>query len=130
MLIGAVGYLTGYNGTFPFEKPGDLYHDHNYVGMRIVSSHFFSNQKISIILWMNLSFKACTAMGACLVPFSYFTVWELTNSVTASGIAGALVLFGKLDILNMNCQARFELGVAFCAPFDHSVLIVANKLSG
>ena len=37
MFIGAVGYLTGYNGTFPFEKPGDLYHDHNYLGMRIVS---------------------------------------------------------------------------------------------
>jgi len=37
MFIGAVGYVTGYNGTFPFEKPGDLYHDHNYVGMRAVS---------------------------------------------------------------------------------------------
>ncbi len=40
-------------------------------------------------------FQVCTAMGACLVPFSYFTVWELTNSVTASGMAGALVLFGE-----------------------------------
>ena len=37
MLIGGVGYVTGYNGTFPFEKPGDLYHDHNILGMRIVS---------------------------------------------------------------------------------------------
>lgn len=37
MLIGGVGYLTGYNGTFAFEKPGDLYHDHQYLGMRIVS---------------------------------------------------------------------------------------------
>ena len=36
MFIGGVGYLTGYNGTFPFEKPGDLYHDHNYLGMRVV----------------------------------------------------------------------------------------------
>ena len=36
MFIGAVGWATGYNGTFPFEKPGDLYHDHNYLGMRIV----------------------------------------------------------------------------------------------
>ena len=38
MLIGGVGYATGYNGTFPFEKPGDLYLDHNYLGMRIVST--------------------------------------------------------------------------------------------
>ena len=40
---------TGYNGTFPFEKPGDPYEDHNYIGMRIV----------------------CTAMGAALVPLRY-----------------------------------------------------------
>ena len=39
MLIGGVGYATGYNGTFPFEKPGDLYLDHNYLGMRIVSTY-------------------------------------------------------------------------------------------
>ncbi|XP_023216676.1 protein O-mannosyl-transferase 2-like [Centruroides sculpturatus] len=37
MLIGLSGVLTGYNGTFPFNKPGDKYGDHNYVGMRIVS---------------------------------------------------------------------------------------------
>jgi dolichyl-phosphate-mannose-protein mannosyltransferase len=37
MFIGAVGYLTGYNGTHPFEKPGDAYDDHNYIGMRAVS---------------------------------------------------------------------------------------------
>ena len=39
----------GYNGTFPFEKPGDPYEDHNYMGMRIV----------------------CTAMGAALVPLRF-----------------------------------------------------------
>ena len=39
----------GYNGTFPFDKPGDPYGDHNYIGMRIV----------------------CTAMGAALVPLRY-----------------------------------------------------------
>jgi len=71
MLIGGVGYATGYNGTFPFEKPGDLYLDHNYLGMRIF----------------------CTFLGSCLVPFSCLTVWELTKSTTAAGIAGALILF-------------------------------------
>lgn len=37
MLIGLSGYLTGYDGTFPFEKPGDKYENTNYIGMRIVS---------------------------------------------------------------------------------------------
>lgn len=38
MLIALSGYLTGYEGTFPFEKPGDKYENVNYVGMRIVST--------------------------------------------------------------------------------------------
>lgn len=37
MLIALSGYLTGYDGTFSFEKPGDKYVNVNYVGMRIVS---------------------------------------------------------------------------------------------
>ena len=96
MLIGGVGYVTGYNGTFPFEKPGDLYHDHNYLGMRIVSS--FENF-VNLICMHNIHtyfFQACTFLGACLVPFSYLTVWEFTQSITASKVAGALVLFGKI----------------------------------
>ena len=73
MIIGGVGYLTGYNGTFAFEKPGDLYHDHNYLGMRL----------------------ACTFLGACLIPFSFLTVWEFTQSVNAAFFAGILIVFGK-----------------------------------
>lgn len=34
MLIGLAGYMTGYDGTFPFLKPGDKYEHHNYWGMR------------------------------------------------------------------------------------------------
>lgn len=37
MLIGLSGLLTGYNGTYPFEKPGDKYNGTRYEGMRIVS---------------------------------------------------------------------------------------------
>ncbi|NXY90131.1 POMT2 transferase, partial [Alcedo cyanopectus] len=37
MLIGLAGYLSGYDGTFPFLKPGDRYEHHNYLGMRGVS---------------------------------------------------------------------------------------------
>ena len=31
MLIGLSGYLTGYDGEFPFDKPGDDYNEVNYV---------------------------------------------------------------------------------------------------
>lgn len=37
MLIALSGYVTGYDGTFPFEKPGDKFENVKYVGMRIVS---------------------------------------------------------------------------------------------
>jgi len=37
MLIGLSGYLTGYDGTFPFTAPGDKYNETNYIGMRMVS---------------------------------------------------------------------------------------------
>lgn len=36
MLIAASGVLTGYNGTYPFEKPGDKYNGTSYEGMRLV----------------------------------------------------------------------------------------------
>ena len=45
MLIGLAGKVTGYNGTFPFAKPGDKYEDTEYIGMRLVSSYSLkSNQ--------------------------------------------------------------------------------------
>lgn len=40
MLIALSGVLTGYNGSFPFEKPGDKYEGVNYIGMREVYRHF------------------------------------------------------------------------------------------
>lgn len=36
MLIALSGKLTGYDGTFPFDKPGDKYEGAKYEGMRIV----------------------------------------------------------------------------------------------
>lgn len=44
MLIALSGYMTGYDGTFPFEKPGDKFENVNYVGMRIVSAIELSNK--------------------------------------------------------------------------------------
>lgn len=40
MLIGLAGIMSGYDGSFPFNKPGDAYGDTNYVGMRVVGVIF------------------------------------------------------------------------------------------
>ena len=37
MLIAAFGYLTGYDGKFEFEKPGQKFNETHYLGMRFVS---------------------------------------------------------------------------------------------
>ncbi|CAG0888880.1 unnamed protein product [Cyprideis torosa] len=78
MMIAASGYLTGYDGKFGFVKPGDRYDDVNYLGMRVV----------------------CAILGACLVPFVFETVWEVTKSLPAATLAGSMILldFGVLTL--------------------------------
>ncbi|XP_043404478.1 protein O-mannosyl-transferase 2 isoform X3 [Chelonia mydas] len=71
MLIGLAGYLSGYDGTFPFQKPGDRYEHHNYIGMR----------------------GFCAFLGSCLVPFSYLTVLELSKSLSAALLAASILIF-------------------------------------
>ncbi|KAL5008769.1 hypothetical protein ScPMuIL_014350 [Solemya velum] len=70
MLIGLFGLLTGYDGNFPFNKPGDDYGDTNYVGMRML----------------------CALLGTCLVPLAFMSVFLLTKSIMASLFAGCFVL--------------------------------------
>ncbi|XP_067388778.1 protein O-mannosyl-transferase 2 [Emydura macquarii macquarii] len=71
MLIGLAGYLSGYDGTFPFQKPGDRYEHHNYIGMR----------------------GFCAFLGSCLVPFAYLTVLELSKSLSAALLAAFILIF-------------------------------------
>ncbi|KAK7103260.1 protein O-mannosyl-transferase 2-like [Littorina saxatilis] len=71
MMVGLAGYLTGYNGSFPFAKPGDEYGDTNYVGMRVF----------------------CALLGAALVPMAYQCVYLLTQSLVASIFAASFILF-------------------------------------
>ncbi|XP_065206014.1 protein O-mannosyl-transferase 2 [Planococcus citri] len=71
MLIALSGYLTGYEGTFPFEKPGDKYENVNYIGMRVF----------------------CAVLGMCIAPFGFLTIWEMTNSLNASMFSSVLILF-------------------------------------
>lgn len=79
MLIGLSGLLTGYNGTYPFEKPGDKYNGTAYEGMRIF----------------------CTTLGALIVPMSYDTVHEMTGSVHAALISASYILF-DVGLITLN----------------------------
>ncbi|KAG7282452.1 hypothetical protein CRUP_018169, partial [Coryphaenoides rupestris] len=71
MLIGLAGYVTGYDGTFPFVKPGDKYEHHNFWGMR----------------------GFCAALGSSLPVFAYFIALELSRSNSAALIAASLLIF-------------------------------------
>nr|XP_031309980.1 protein O-mannosyl-transferase 2 isoform X2 [Camelus dromedarius] len=71
MLIGLAGYLSGYDGTFLFQKPGDKYEHHSYMGMR----------------------GFCAFLGSLLVPFAYLTVLELSQSLPAALLTAALLTF-------------------------------------
>jgi len=73
MLIGLSGYLTGYNGTFAFNKPGDSYDDYPILGMRLF----------------------CVILGTLIVPFSFVIVWNLSRSLTSSVLAASMLLFGN-----------------------------------
>ncbi|KAF6216441.1 hypothetical protein GE061_000783 [Apolygus lucorum] len=70
MLIALSGYLSGYDGSFAFDKPGDKYGDVNYVGMRIF----------------------CTFLGACIAPLAYLIVLELTNSPSAAFMSSMMII--------------------------------------
>ncbi|KAM9355106.1 protein O-mannosyl-transferase 2 isoform 2-T2 [Pholidichthys leucotaenia] len=71
MLIGLAGYMTGYDGSFPFSKPGDKYEQHNYWGMR----------------------GFCALLGSFLPVFAYLIVLELSQSHGAALIAATLLIF-------------------------------------
>ncbi|XP_068081927.1 protein O-mannosyl-transferase 2 isoform X2 [Anabrus simplex] len=71
MMIALSGYLTGYDGKFAFEKPGDKYDGVNYIGMRMF----------------------CAFLGAAIVPFAFVIVWELTHSLTAATLSASFILF-------------------------------------
>ncbi|XP_053969988.1 protein O-mannosyl-transferase 2 [Anastrepha ludens] len=79
MLIGLSGYLTGYNGTYPFEKPGDKYNGTRYEGMR-----YF-----------------CTTLGALIMPMAFDTVYDMTHSHEAALIS-ALYLIFDVGLLTLN----------------------------
>ncbi|XP_011305386.1 protein O-mannosyl-transferase 2 [Fopius arisanus] len=79
MLIALSGYLTGYDGRFPFEKPGDKFEDTKYLGMRVF----------------------CTFLGATIVPLAFLIVWDLTKSTRASVLSAMFILL-DIGLLTLN----------------------------
>ncbi|CAG9813205.1 unnamed protein product [Phaedon cochleariae] len=79
MLIGLSGYLTGYDGKFAFDKPGDKYENTSYIGMRLF----------------------CTTLGATIVPMSFVSVEELTYSITAASFSSLLIIF-DVGLITLN----------------------------
>ena len=55
MLIALSGKLTGYDGTFPFEKPGDKYDGARYEGMRLVSIISLRRNQYQEIIFLDKS---------------------------------------------------------------------------
>ena len=55
MMIGLFGYLDGYKGNFDFDKPGTMYEDVPYQGMRLV--RFLLNFLFPIIFINILDFE-------------------------------------------------------------------------
>jgi len=80
MMIAGMGAISGYNGTHPFEKPGQPYDDWSqYLGMRV----------------------GCTLLGCAIVPFSFLTVWEFTGSLLASSLAAVFLVF-DIGVITLN----------------------------
>ncbi|KAF6020469.1 hypothetical protein EB796_009520 [Bugula neritina] len=77
------GYMTGYEGDFNYNKPGDVMRSIQYVGMRQVSALF----------------------GSAVVPISAATVWELSSSP----IATILTAFFILSDTALTVMSRFIL---------------------
>ncbi|XP_045537756.1 protein O-mannosyl-transferase 2 [Papilio machaon] len=79
MLIALSGKLSGYDGKYPFEKPGDKYNGTRYEGMRIF----------------------CTTLGALTVPITFLSIWEMTQSLEATSI-GTILLLCDVGYLTLN----------------------------
>lgn len=72
LMIAVSGHLTGYDGRFAFDKPGDQYeHWTQYVGMRIF----------------------CALLGSTIPVFIYLATKAMTNSRQSSVLAATLLVF-------------------------------------
>lgn len=73
MLIGAFGYLTGYDGMFPFVKPGDSYEGVNFLGMRVVWLQYFER----ILLLQSVFYSTFSCPAIFLPKLFYVQVYMI-----------------------------------------------------
>lgn len=72
MLIALSGHITGYDGRFAFDKPGDQYeHWTQYLGMRIF----------------------CAILGLAIPMIIYRATYSMTRSSLSALVAGLLIVF-------------------------------------
>nr|XP_015205841.1 PREDICTED: protein O-mannosyl-transferase 2 isoform X1 [Lepisosteus oculatus] len=106
MLIGLAGYLTGYDGSFPFIKPGDKYEHHTYWGMRGTTCVVFELGSHSLLslrcitslppvscACLDVWLQFCALLGSCLPPCAFLTVLELSGSLPAALLAAFILVF-------------------------------------
>ncbi|XP_041070513.1 protein O-mannosyl-transferase 2 isoform X4 [Carcharodon carcharias] len=151
MLIGLAGYLTGYDGTFPFKKPGDKYEQHHYYGMRayilldpilmffilgaVLSMLKFDavkNRPFSLTWWKWLMLTGVNLAGALGVKFVGIFVILLVGINTAcdlwqllGALSISLVEFGKHLLARVLCLIVLPL-VFYTALFGIHFLVL-NK---
>ncbi|NWU66502.1 POMT2 transferase, partial [Pterocles burchelli] len=82
MLIGLAGYLSGYDGTFPFQKPGDRYEQHNYVGMRGVRLYRLVSSCLALLRFSVQMLELSKSLPAALLT-AFILIFD-TGCITLS----------------------------------------------
>ncbi|NWX02850.1 POMT2 transferase, partial [Caloenas nicobarica] len=82
MLIGLAGYLSGYNGTFPFQKPGDRYEQHNYMGMRGVRLYRLISSWLGLLCFSVQMLELSKSLPAALLT-AFILIFD-TGCITLS----------------------------------------------
>ncbi|NXK23675.1 POMT2 transferase, partial [Arenaria interpres] len=82
MLIGLAGYLSGYDGTFPFQKPGDRYEQHNYMGMRGVRGYRLVSSWLMLLCFSVHILELSKSLSAALLT-AFILIFD-TGCITLS----------------------------------------------
>ncbi|NXP54066.1 POMT2 transferase, partial [Heliornis fulica] len=82
MLIGLAGYLSGYDGTFPFQKPGDKYEQHNYMGMRGVRLYRLVSSWLALLCFSVRMLELSKSLPAALLT-AFILIFD-TGCITLS----------------------------------------------
>ncbi|NXY49167.1 POMT2 transferase, partial [Ceuthmochares aereus] len=93
MLIGLAGYLSGYDGTFPFQKPGDRYEQHNYMGMRGVRLQACFKLVSSPVLFSAECYVRTALLDQIRDLFSFVPLLELSKSLPAALLTAFILIF-------------------------------------